>query len=104
MLADKHFQTEYFADRLDPMGTPVQWLSFTADKKRTHLLDYPFLFGPNNLVTYFRAINFSRMSRSFEASNSMWVRINSTAAPFMSEQSRREELLERLKTAHAKYL
>ena len=104
MLGDKHFQTEYFADRLDSMEMPVQWVSFTAEKRKLHLLDYPFLFSPNNLVTYFRAINFSRMSRSFEASNSMWVRVNSTMAPFMSDLSRREALLERLKTAHVKYL
>ena len=104
MLGDKHFQTEYFADRLDSMEMPVQWLSFAADKKKFHLLDYPFLFSPNNLVNYFRAINFSRMNRSFEAANSMWVRINSTAAPFMSDPNRRDELLDRLKNAHAKYL
>jgi hypothetical protein len=88
------------------MEMPVEWLSFTPNKKTLHLLDYPYLFSPANLVTYFRAINFSRMSRSFEASNSMLTRIQTTMAPgtLMTDASRRDDLFERLRTAVSKFL
>lgn len=103
-MTDDFFTTEYFADRLDSVQLPVQWLSFTASRSQTHLLEYPFLFSADTLVTYFRAVNFSRMSQSFEASNSMHARINSTAAPFIRDLNRHHELLERLKTSHTRYL
>ena len=104
LLGDVHFRTEYFADRLDSMEMPAQWLLFTPTKRTVHLLDHPYLFSPANLVTYFRAINFSRMSRSFEAANSMMVRIHNSVAPLMTDPNRREDLSERLKTASSKFL
>jgi hypothetical protein len=104
LLGDAHFRTEYFSDRLDFMEMPVEWLSFTTNKKTLHLLDYPYLFSPASLVTYFRAINFSRMSRSFEAASSMHSRIRNTSDAILIDPARREDLFERLKTAHSKFL
>jgi hypothetical protein len=99
-------RTEYFSERLDSMEMPVEWLSFTPNKKTMHLLDHPYLFSPATLVTYFRAINFSRMSRSFEASNTMMGRIHLTMQPgtLMTDSGRREDLLDRLRTAISRFL
>ena len=67
-LALKHsdFWTPFFAERLDSMEMPVEWLSFHPDNKTIHLLSYSFLFPLGTLVTYFRTINYARMSKSFE--------------------------------------
>ncbi|RKU48711.1 hypothetical protein DL546_009627 [Coniochaeta pulveracea] len=71
ILGDLQFRSEYFAERLDAVEMPVAWLSHTGTRDKLHLLDFPFLFNPATLVSYFRAINFSRMSRAYEESNSL---------------------------------
>jgi hypothetical protein len=71
ILGDLQFRSEYFAERLDAVEMPVAWLSHTETRDKLHLLDFPFLFNPATLVSYFRAINFSRMSRAYEESNSL---------------------------------
>ena len=45
---------------------PLEWFKFESNRKTTHLLDYPYLFHPMTLVTYFRAINYSRMNDAYE--------------------------------------
>ena len=66
-----HFRTEYFAERLDAVGMPAEWLTFEPSKRTVHLLDFPWLFNPSTLISYFRAINYSRMNQAFEASKQM---------------------------------
>lgn len=63
-LDPAHFHCPLVAERLNMVEMPAEWLSFRADNKTMHLLSYPFLFEPNVLVTCFRAINYSRMSRA----------------------------------------
>lgn len=60
------FHTPFFAERLDSMEMPVEWLSYRSDNKTFHLLSHSFLFPPSSLVTYFRALNFATMSKAFE--------------------------------------
>lgn len=67
---------EYLSDRLDSMDVPITWLTFNSTNRRRHLLDHPHLFGPNALVSFFRSINFTRMSRTFEESSSLKRRID----------------------------
>ena len=55
------------ASRLNTVDMPVEWLSFRANNNEVHLLSYSFLFKPATLVAYFRAVNFSIMSKSYEA-------------------------------------
>ena len=43
------------------MKTPIDWLNHESDGTTTHILDYPFLFKPSILVSYFRSINVARM-------------------------------------------
>lgn len=87
---------------------PVEWLSWEhrPNKKFVHLLDYPWLFSPSTLVTYFRVINFSRMSRAFETSGSILGRVHATisSSSLMTDTGRREDLFDRLRTATSKFL
>ncbi|KAI1387372.1 uncharacterized protein F4822DRAFT_280336 [Hypoxylon trugodes] len=106
LLGDVPFRSEYFGDRLDPMQMPVSWLSFTSTRQNVHLLDYPFIFNPTSLVSYFRAINFSRMSRAYEESSSLQERIAAIVRPdsLITEQHQKNVLQDLLKVPSAKYL
>lgn len=101
-----HFRAEYFGDRLDPIQMPVSWLSFTSTRQKVHILDYPYIFNPTSLVSYFRAINFSRMSRSYEESTSLQSRINAIIAPdsLVTESHQKHVLQDLLKIPSSKYL
>ncbi|KAH9996440.1 hypothetical protein F4779DRAFT_606977 [Xylariaceae sp. FL0662B] len=105
LLGEIHFRCQYFGERLDPIGMPVSWLSFTSTKK-VHLLDYPYMFSPASLVSYFRAINFSRMSHSYEESSSLQSRITAIIAPesLVTESHQKSVLQDLLKVPSAKYL
>ncbi|KAL2069470.1 hypothetical protein VTL71DRAFT_14149 [Oculimacula yallundae] len=105
-LGDINFRTDYFAERLDPVAMPLEWLSYDQNKKTDHLLDHPYLFDPSTLVTYFRAINYSRMNQSYEKAHTT----GQLVSHFMSEGSlltnkyRRDKLHERLRTATSEFM
>ncbi|KAK3394902.1 hypothetical protein B0H63DRAFT_556045 [Podospora didyma] len=104
LLSDNQFRSEYFADRLDTVQMPVSWLSHTQTRQKLHLLDFPYIFNPETLVSYFRSINFSRMSRAFEESTSLQEKMEVIASRSSLTMHHKEVLMERLKTAAAKYL
>ncbi|VBB80247.1 Putative ubiquitin-protein ligase E3A [Podospora comata] len=104
LLGDAQFRSEYFAERLDTVQMPIAWLSHVSTRQKIHLLDYPFLFNPSTLVTYFRSINFSRMSRSYEESTSLQDRIDVIASRSSLTRHHKEVLTERLRAAATKYL
>lgn len=85
---------------------PLEWLSFVQNKRTVHLLDYPYLFNPATLVTYFRAVHYSKMNQAYEKANATGHLI----AYFMgeggliSDHRRRDKLFERLRTATSEYL
>lgn len=58
----------HFVHKLDLIDVTAGWLSASHGSKTMHLLANAFLFSPRVLVTYFRALNFSIMSRAFETS------------------------------------
>ena len=60
-LGDETFEASFISDRLDLLKTPIDWLNDESDGTTTHILDYPFLFKPSILVSYFRSINVARM-------------------------------------------
>ncbi|PMD29071.1 hypothetical protein L207DRAFT_475712 [Hyaloscypha variabilis F] len=107
LLGDIHFRTEYFAERLDPVDMPLEWLSFNQNKRTVHLLDYPYLFNPATLVTYFRAINYSRMNQSYETASATGRLIYHTIAEgtgsLIPVKHRRDMLYERLRTAASRF-
>ncbi|TPX10258.1 uncharacterized protein E0L32_001455 [Thyridium curvatum] len=106
LLGDSQFRSEYFAERLDEVEMPVAWLSFTSTRQRVHILDFPYIFNPSTLVSYFRSINFSRMSRSFEESSSLQSRMGAIISPgsLIINPHHKSVLQDLLKTASAKYL
>ena len=76
------FRIILLEQRLDAMDMPEQWLSFTADNKRMHLLSYSFLFHPSHVVICFRAINHAVMTKWYEDGLIAWR----TVARFSSER------------------
>ncbi|KAL2264659.1 hypothetical protein VTJ83DRAFT_7169 [Remersonia thermophila] len=103
-LSDDRFLFEYLAERMDTFTMPISWLSHTSTRQRVHLLDFPYIFNESTLVTYFRAINFSRMNRAFEEAASVHDKLLSIAQRAGMNQHHRELLMEHLKPASAKYL
>ncbi|KAI1310612.1 hypothetical protein F5Y03DRAFT_344970 [Xylaria venustula] len=106
LLGEAHFRFEFFGDRLDPVDMPVSWLSFTSTRQKVHLLDYPFIFKSASLVTYFRAINFSIMSHSYEEATSLQLRIRMITEPgsLVTDAHQRNALEDLLKTPASKFL
>ncbi|KAK8085006.1 hypothetical protein PG997_006277 [Apiospora hydei] len=91
MLADAAFRTEYFGDRLDAINMPVS---------------LPLHIPPSSLVSYFRGINFSRMSRAYEESHSLQSRIRAIVEPdsLVTEPHQRNVLQDLLRVPSAKFL
>lgn len=83
---------------------PISWLSHTPTRRRLHLLDFPYIFSPSTLVSYFRSINFQRMSRCFEESTQLHDKIDVIAQRSTLTQHHKEELTDRLRVAATKYL
>ncbi|KAI0537407.1 hypothetical protein GGR58DRAFT_502241 [Xylaria digitata] len=106
LLGDAHFRFEFFGDRLDSVEMPVSWLSFTSTRQKVHLLDYPFIFKPASLVTYFRSINFSMMSHSYEEATSLQLRIRMITEPgsLVTDAHQRSALEDLLRTPASKFL
>lgn len=106
LLGDIHFQTEYFGERLDSIETPVEWASFESNKRTVNLLDYPYLFSPSSLITYFRAINFSRMNQAYDTSKAKFTLMEKQAREntLLTDEGRRNRLYERLRTSTTRYL
>lgn len=82
---------------------PLEWLSFQANKRTVHLLDYPYLFNPSTLVSYFRAINYSRMNQSFEEAKAMYTLVR-THEGLISNEDNRRKLRQCLHTATSRYM
>lgn len=106
VVGDTRFSSDYFSDRLDALEVPIEWLDFESTKHREHLLDHPYLFTPDRIVSYFRSINFSRMSRTFEESSSLKTRMKAILerGSLITNPHHKTVLQELLKTASAKYL
>ncbi|KAG5923154.1 hypothetical protein E4U42_005044 [Claviceps africana] len=106
LLGDIQFRVDYFSDRLDAMEVPVSWISFTSTRQMHHLLDHPYLFTPETLVSFFRSINFSRMSRTFEESSSLKTRMAAIVDPgsLVTNTHHKHVLMDLLKIASSRYL
>lgn len=85
---------------------PVAWLSFTSTKQKVHLLDYPYMFNPETLVSYFRAINFSRMSHAYEEAASLKSRMDRLfeMQTLIVNPHHKNVLQDLLRTAASRYL
>jgi HECT-like ubiquitin-transferase len=106
LLSENQFRVDYFADRLDSINMPVAWLTHESSRHRRHLLDFPFIFNSATLVSYFRSINFLRMSRGYEESSSLQTRMKAIVTPggLITDAHHRIVLQDLLKTASSKFL
>ncbi|POR34003.1 Ubiquitin-protein ligase E3A [Tolypocladium paradoxum] len=106
LLGDVQFRVDYFSERLDAMEMPVAWTAFTPTRQKRHLLDYPFIFSQEALVSFCRSINFSRMSRTFEESSSLKTRMSAIVDPgsLVTNPHHKLVLQDLLRTASSKYL
>lgn len=106
LLGDIQFRVDYFSEHIDTMRTPMAWLSHNSDDTNQHILDYPYLFRADALVSLFRSINFSRMSRHFEESSSLRNRMKAIVEPgsLITNPHHRTVLQDMLKTASSRYL
>lgn len=103
-LLPSDFHIPLLCDRLDPMEMPVEWLSFRLNNKSLHLLSYSFLFPPDIVVTYFRAINFASMSKSFENAMAMSRHVHGMAFREFISVHNEVELYTLLKPTMSTYL
>lgn len=105
-ITHKQLLADYFAERLDNVDMPVAWLSYTSTKQRGHLLDHPYIFNPDTLVSYFRAINFSRMSHVYEEAASLQNRLDRLfeQATLIVNRHHKTVLQDLLRTARSRYL
>ncbi|KAL4739418.1 hypothetical protein BDV11DRAFT_187690 [Aspergillus similis] len=85
-LASEDFHTPFLSERLDPLEMPVQWMARVPNNKTLHLLSYSFLFPPSALVIYFRALNYSAMSKYYEAAMTTSRHVSQTAFGAMDIQ------------------
>ncbi|KAG4252351.1 hypothetical protein FPRO03_07800 [Fusarium proliferatum] len=106
LLGDIQFRVDYLSERLDSIEMPVNWLAFNSTRWRRHILDYPYIFSPDTLVSFFRSINFARMSRMFEESSSLKTRMSAIVDPgsLITNPHHKMVLQDLLRTASSKYL
>ncbi|KAI5459294.1 HECT-domain-containing protein [Mariannaea sp. PMI_226] len=106
LLGDIQFRVDYLSDRLDSIEMPVEWLDFKSTQWRRHILDYPYIFSSDTLVSFFRSINFARMSRMFEESSSLKSRMSAIVDPgsLITNPHHKMVLQDLLRTASSKYL
>ncbi|KAM6487659.1 hypothetical protein HDV62DRAFT_350376 [Trichoderma sp. SZMC 28011] len=106
LLGDIQFRADYFSERLDTMEMPVTWAESDSPRNKGHMLDYPYLFSPECLVTFFRSINFAKMSRMFEESSSLKTRMSAIVDPgsLVANPHHKIVLQDMLRVASSKYL
>ena len=54
------------AKRIDVVATATEYLQWSSDPNKLHILDMPFLFNPETLVIYFRTMNYATMSNGYQ--------------------------------------
>lgn len=103
-LEPGYFHTSVLSDRFDAKDVPVQWFNAPVSSSIVHFLDRPFLFPPHSLVTYFRAINLSHMSRAYEQSMTISRLISQMSMNTSLLNPQDETLLRRMHIALSTYL
>ncbi|KAL6712161.1 hypothetical protein ACN47E_000038 [Coniothyrium glycines] len=60
------FELPYLHDRLDAVDEPLEFMKWEERPNTFHILEFPHMFTPQQLVTYFRTINFSKMMEQYD--------------------------------------
>lgn len=102
-LLPEDFHTPLLAERLDPLEIPAAWVGSLSNNRTMHLLSYSFLFPPSFLVICFRALNYSAMSKYYEAAMTTTRHVTQTAFGSISITND-AALLARMKVSMSTYL
>jgi hypothetical protein len=103
-LRPEDFHTAFLSERLDAMEMPVEWLGrVSSGNRKMHLLSFTFLFPPSALVKYFRAINYTAMSKAYEAGMISQRQASQTAFNRTIQIADEISLLARLHTSMTQY-
>lgn len=103
-LGPEDFHTAFLSERLDAMEMPVEWLGrVSRGNRKMHLLSFTFLFPPSALVKYFRAINYTAMSKAYEAGMISQRQASQTAFNRTIQIADEIGLLSRLHTSMTQY-
>ncbi|KAJ5759219.1 hypothetical protein N7520_006375 [Penicillium odoratum] len=102
-LFPEDFHTRILAERLDPLEMPVGWLGSLPNNRTMHLMSYSFLFPPSFLVIYFRALNYSAMSKYYEAAMTTTRHVTQTAFGNAITVTDDSSLLQRMKISMSTY-
>lgn len=65
-LRPSMFKLQIFHDGLDTVEEPLRFLNWEEKPNVLHILQYPNLFTAQQLVTYFRTINFTSMMGQYD--------------------------------------
>ncbi|KAF1812107.1 hypothetical protein P152DRAFT_397929 [Eremomyces bilateralis CBS 781.70] len=63
----ERFAMQYIPNRLDPISTPLSYISWNRTPNTSHLLSFPFLFPKPIITAYFRTVTFSSLSNAYNA-------------------------------------
>jgi HECT-domain (ubiquitin-transferase) len=92
----------FLAQRLDVVQTATEYLRRPSDPNTLHILDAPFLFTAQELVVYFRTLNYSSMSNAYQYAgyhNALLDRLSIAADPI-----RQAYIASRMKPSLRKFL
>ena len=64
-LSEDLFRISAVSDAVNLSQVPSEWSSNPSELKASHLLQVPFLFTASKLISCFRAVNLSKMTRAF---------------------------------------
>ena len=100
-LHEEEFGMSVLFDKTDFIEISKAWTVFKPSAEKFHLLSFPWLFNASAVVTFFRAINFSIMFKSFEKSIMMSGLIN-RMTPYVNGSQQR--LFDRLQVSTTTFL
>ena len=103
-LFAEDFHTPLLAERLDALEMPVAWVGSLPNNRTIHLMSYNFLFPPSFLVIYFRSLNYSAMSKYYEAAMTTTRHVTQTAYSNAITITDDSSLLQRMKVSMSTYL
>ncbi|KAI5298241.1 hypothetical protein KEM56_004219, partial [Ascosphaera pollenicola] len=104
-LRPEDFQTPFLAERLDLMEMPAEFLTKSENNRTIHLLRHPYMFPPKTLVQYFRAMNYSTMSKYYEEALANERHLQNIAmSSRVDVQDRYPGLVRRMQTATLSFL
>ncbi|KAL1629976.1 hypothetical protein SLS54_000835 [Diplodia seriata] len=97
------YELAYFKYKLDTTELINSYLSRKHDPNHLHILHFPFFFPSGLLVQYFRALNFSVMSRHYTTAGNNYHLQDRFSRHFLSDQWR-DYLDQHYGTASNRYL